>query len=242
MISKQTLQDAVELNLLQPDQLEPLLIFLNDTEHPSVKAKAKSNEPIRFVRSFGDVFITLGIFLLTYAVTLTSISSVQYFIPVLIFIAIAEWLVRIRQLILPGIALLISILFFSSQALALDYTSNSLYGVAIFSAISLLFYLRYRMPFSIFPFALGMIALVINQLGVDIFQQPIILTVIGLIVFAVAMSFDMRDTKRQSHLSDTAFWLHLIASPLMVHGIMVSLLLTDQEWVRGIPFEIFIFI
>ena len=240
MISKQTLQDAVELKLLQPDQLEPLFTFLNNTGHQPIKTKGESNESIRFVRSFGDVFISLGIFLLAYAVTLTSISNVQYFIPVLFFIAIAEWLVRIRQLILPGIALLLSILFFSYQALSLDYKSDSFYGIAIFSAISLLFYLRYRMPFSIFPFALGMVALVINQLGVDVFQQPIILSVIGLIVFAVAMSFDVRDTKRQSHLSETAFWLHLIASPLMVHGIMVSLLLTDLEWLRGIPFEIFI--
>ena len=242
MISKQALQDAVQHKLLQPEQLEPLFIFLNNTEQLPIRSDDFPNEPIRFVRSFGDVFITLGVFLLAYAVTLTSISNIQYWIPVVAFIALAEWLVRIRQLVLPGMALLITILYFSYQALSLDYTSDAFYGIAALSAFSLLFYLRYRMPFSIFPFTLGSVALVINQLGFDIFQQPIILTFIGFIVFVVAMSFDVRDIKRQSHLSDTAFWLHLIASPLMVHGIMASLLLTDQQWLQGIPFEAFILV
>jgi hypothetical protein len=41
----------------------------------------------------------------------------------------------------------------------------------------------------------------------------------GLTVFAVAMWWDMRDPLRQSTHSDVAFWLHLVAAPLMVHPV-----------------------
>jgi len=40
----------------------------------------------------------------------------------------------------------------------------------------------------------------------------------GLIVFAIAMYWDLSDRLRQTRRSDVAFWLHLAAAPLIVHG------------------------
>lgn len=42
---------------------------------------------------------------------------------------------------------------------------------------------------------------------------------LGLGVFALAMYWDMRDPQRQTNHSDVAFWLHLLAAPMMVHPI-----------------------
>jgi hypothetical protein len=52
------------------------------------------------------------------------------------------------------------------------------------------------------------------------------------------MSFDIQDTSRKTHLSDSAFWLHLLAAPLIVHGTMVTLLINDPAWLQAINKEV----
>ena len=42
----------------------------------------------------------------------------------------------------------------------------------------------------------------------------------GLGVFALAMHFDMSDTLRRTRRTDIAFWLHLLAAPLIVHPML----------------------
>jgi hypothetical protein len=43
--------------------------------------------------------------------------------------------------------------------------------------------------------------------------------VAGLAVFALAMRWDMSDPKRETRRADVAFWLHLLAAPLIVHPV-----------------------
>ena len=45
----------------------------------------------------------------------------------------------------------------------------------------------------------------------------------GIAVFAAAMRWDATDTLRQTRRSDVAFWLHLLAAPLLVHPIFTVL-------------------
>ncbi|HKR16888.1 MAG TPA: hypothetical protein VJM34_09370 [Novosphingobium sp.] len=40
----------------------------------------------------------------------------------------------------------------------------------------------------------------------------------GLVVFGIAMAWDISDRLRQTRRADVAFWLHLAAAPLVVHG------------------------
>ena len=49
---------------------------------------------------------------------------------------------------------------------------------------------------------------------------------LGIAVFLAAMKFDMSDRNRVTQRTDIAFWLHLLAAPLIVHSI-VRPLLTD---------------
>lgn len=52
----------------------------------------------------------------------------------------------------------------------------------------------------------------------------------GLIAFALAMRWDMSDRKRTTRRSDVAFWLHLLAAPLIAHPVFALLGVTD-----GVP-------
>jgi hypothetical protein len=57
----------------------------------------------------------------------------------------------------------------------------------------------------------------------------------GLRVFAAAMSFDLSDRDRMTRRSDCAFWLHLLAAPLIVHSLISLIdpnLCADQQRCR----------
>lgn len=45
----------------------------------------------------------------------------------------------------------------------------------------------------------------------------------GLLVFGLAMRFDLSDPGRRTRRTDIAFWLHLLAAPLLVHSIFSAL-------------------
>lgn len=233
MVSKKTLQEAAQKNIIQAEQIEPLYQFLN--QELSNPVTVYQEEPLKFMRSFGDIFITLGILLVVFAVNMADLSGYFQLIPALGFILAAEWLVRVRRLALPGIAILLAILYFVYRAINLEHENASLMVPGILSLTSLLFYLRYRMPFSLLPVATGVIVMILIQIGVDVLDHPVVFMGLGLVVFSIAMVFDAQDTDRVSHLSDSAFWLHLLAAPLIVHGAMVSMLLSDQSW--GVTFN-----
>ena len=50
---------------------------------------------------------------------------------------------------------------------------------------------------------------------------------LGLAIFALAMWFDSSDLKRQTRRTDIAFWLHLLAAPIIVHPILLSVTGSD---------------
>ena len=49
----------------------------------------------------------------------------------------------------------------------------------------------------------------------------LVLIPIGLAIFATAMKFDMSDRNRVTQRTDIAFWLHLLAAPLIVHSVVI---------------------
>ena len=53
----------------------------------------------------------------------------------------------------------------------------------------------------------------------------------GMVVFSVAVVFDLRDRERITVWSDCAFWLHVISAPLLVHPLFI--LATGQDVVLG---------
>ena len=238
MITKENLEKAAIQNIIQSEQVEPLYQFLR--EQPADSLADGREEPLRFIRSFGDVFITLGIVFLFASINIINLSGLSYLIAAAGFVLLAEWLVRVRRLALPGMAILLSILFFIYKAITDGSESSILLGLSIVAITSLLFYLRYKMPFSHLPLAASLVAMFILAIDVDAFKNPIVFAVSGIVVFSVAMWFDSRDTERASHLSDSGFWLHLLAAPLLVHGLMLTMLTSKQTWLGMLSNEIII--
>lgn len=221
-MNRNRLEAAAKQGIISSEQVESLLSFLESEENSS--EQSHSEDHMKFVRGFGDVFVTLGILFVAVASAQINMMSLLNIIPLLLLIGMSEWLVRGRRLVLPGIALLISSLYFASQLIELSMADYGLLNLLLLTTLAGLFYWRYKVPFTLLPIALGCIAMISVMIEIDLLHAQYIFIIYGLSVFAAAIWFDARDINRKTRFSDAAFWLHLLAAPLVVHGVMVSLL------------------
>jgi hypothetical protein len=93
---------------------------------------------------------------------------------------------------------------------------------------------RFRVPITVAAGAAALVGVVLALIAYAVGDterlENIMLgcaLVAGIGVFLVAMRWDGSDPKRETRRSDVAFWLHLLAAPLIVHPIFALLGLTD---------------
>jgi hypothetical protein len=102
------------------------------------------------------------------------------------------------------------------------YAPGMLAAALVTAALAALHYWRFHVPITIAAGAAALCAAFIAaaywllpQMDVNVTNG--LLLVCGLGVFAFAMRFDISDPTRQTRRTDIAFWLHLLAAPLIVH-------------------------
>jgi hypothetical protein len=108
------------------------------------------------------------------------------------------------------------------------FTQSAPFAVAIRAlvagAAALVFYARFRLPFALLPIAasivLAIAAVAVHFTGANL-ALSFVLLACGVLIFAAAMSFDVSDPQRVTRRSDCAFWLHLLAAPLIVHSLFM---------------------
>ncbi len=175
---------------------------------------------------------------------------------------LSEYFIRRRRMVAPAIAL--SVLFALNAAFTFaayyaqpfmlvqeDYSSLP-WPFMLGTLALLVFWWRFRVPFAMAMIAVGLfvVAMLIaaNTSGTpssptDLFLLSAggpfawITLVLGLLVFAVAMAFDMSDPHRVTRRSANGFWLHLVAAPALVNTVALSLLESDtattDAWLIG---------
>ncbi len=159
---------------------------------------------------------------------------------------LAEYFTRQRRMALPSILLLLGFAggmfwgifaifganapWLAEQVHATTADQNKQLMGAILSVVGLLtaaatwlHWRRFMVPITV---AVGAATAVAVAIGVILATVPGAVDAInwmllasGLIVFAVAMRWDMSDLERRTRRSDVAFWLHLAAAPLIAHPI-----------------------
>ncbi len=162
---------------------------------------------------------------------------------------LSEYFIRRRRMIGP--AIMMSILFSINAAFGLgqyfaqvfmlareDFSSLVLPGILAVVAI-FVFWLRFRVPFAMAIMAFGvfvvsMIAAATRSGTPQSVDQVFTLSaegsfawitlVIGLGTFALAMVFDASDPYRVTRRSAQGFWLHIVAAPMIVNTVALSLL------------------
>ncbi|MCB1489455.1 MAG: hypothetical protein KDJ88_18605 [Bauldia sp.] len=210
-------------------------------------------EEVRFIRGFQDVFMTIGValFLVGIGIAGPMVAGplIGTYAGAVVAFLLALGLTRRRRLVLPSIALAIGFTLFAGVGTAILIGGNGwdvLLGgwdvhnpgrirlIAGFAALlaSGLFYAVFRLPFALALVALsagvvvfGAAGMVVGEYMLAPWRLPIVLA-IGLVIFAVAMAFDLSDPGRRTMRADNAFWLHLVAAPMIVHA-TIGLVIAD---------------
>ena len=203
------------------------------------RTPAVDEEHFRLVTGFNDIFVVIACALL-----LTSVGSIgstkEAWIGALATAAVAwllaEFFVRKRRMALPAIVLLITFVggVFATSFLLLN-TAESSISIASFVAAAAAWahWQRFHVPITV---AAGVGTIVAGFIAVLVVTIPSakdlvfpLMFVSGLAVFALALRWDMSDIKRETRRSDIAFWLHLLAAPLLVHPVFKALgVFSDQ--------------
>lgn len=198
-------------------------------------------ENVRFARGFHDVFLTIGIVILLLGVVFLFGNLAGAAVAALTAWGLAEIYARRRKLVLPGIALAIGFVLsagflatvlLTAAEFSLTSPTSGPGSEDVFSGISgalaallasILFFWRFGLPFALGLIAISAIALMASVLALavpdlfDLYARGLFL-VAGLVIFWIAMRFDLSDRWRTTISADKAFWLHLIAAPLIMHS------------------------
>lgn len=230
MLTRADLDEAVKSGIITEGQ-SLALKELPAKRHAARHQHALSDERFVFMKNFNEFFIALGVVLLGVGLwaAASAFPGFAGLFPVL-FIAVmwglAEFLTRRLKLTLPSIVLAVFIVTTLAFVLKDSLSdANSLLIASLSAALSaLLFYWRFRLPFALLLLAGACVASVFAVFLALAGEPSQLLTyalflIAGLVVLIAAQWYDMSDRERLTRRSDCAFWLTLIAAPLIVHPI-----------------------
>lgn len=197
-----------------------------------------NEDDMRFVRSFSDVFISIGIGLLAFGLfgfCKLFGGGAMYLLGAVGLWLMAEYFGKKKRAHLPTLLIALSYLVFVHTGAGefLSMGKNAVVPALVTLGAMLLFYARFKLPFSIALIALALLILAYSFLGGFVpFGWFLLLS--GLALFAVAIMYDMRDTARLTRFADNAFWLHFTAAPLILHGLAIQFLSVNKTMIMGL--------
>lgn len=228
MYTDDDLNRAVQQQIFSPESVAQFRALVAAQQHTHLA----DEENFRLVSSFNDIFVVIASVLLLGALAVLGGNMGGWLLAAAAW-GLAEFFTHKRRMALPSIILLFSFSGGMAAGLAqlldvsmpIQNTQDAL--VLTLTALltcmaTALHWWRFHVPITVAVGA-GALALTIASavyalIGSD---EWMLITCfgLGLGVFALAMYWDMQDPQRQSNRSDVAFWLHLLAAPMMVHPV-----------------------
>ena len=255
MYSDGDITSAVEAGVMTNEDAAAFRNFIAEKRH----TPAVDEEHFRLITGFNDIFVVIACLLLLISITWIG-ESVTLAVGVLLQTvtawALAEYFIRKRRMALPSIVLLLAfvggvvatgILFLKDSGLSEEIIVGVPSAAAAISAW--LHWLRFKVPITVAAGTAALVAGVMMLLFALVpearkWMVPITFTA-GIVVFMAAMYWDGSDTQRQTRRSDVAFWLHLIAAPLIVHPVFSVLEIFDAQlglWQAGAVTALYVII
>ena len=202
-------------------------------------------EHFRLVNSFNDIFVAIAGMLVLIAVGWIAGGIERYLTGAAVAATawgLAEFFTRRRRMALPSILFLLAFtggvfatLMPSVNILSGKFGMQIAVAAAVAAGFTWLHWRRFRVPITVAAGATALIGVVVGLLIAitpDLLKwMNGILFAAGVSVFVFAMYWDFSDRLRQTRRADVAFWLHLLAAPLIVHPVftLFGLLSKDVE-------------
>ena len=241
MYTDEDLSQAVKNGILKQEAVDKFRLFISQQKN----TQSADEENFRLITGFNDIFVSISAFILMMSIGwLFGQADLIGSILRPLVIAILAWLLSLffilkRRLALPALLFLVS---FVVSIIAFSYASLKFIGidVEIASVISTavgviaawLHWNKFHVPITVAAGVASLVAcLIFLVLQIDLVKNYINLFIcaFGVLVFLFAMAWDSKDTSRLTRKSDVAFWLHLLAAPLIVHPIFSTLGIFDGE-------------
>ena len=250
MYSEADLQSAVSAGAITHEAAEALRAHAAGLR----SAPVADEEHFRLITGFNDIFVTIAAVLLLVAAAGIG-HAIAPGVPGLLVAGsawgLAEFFTRKRRMALPSIVLLLAFVggvtavpieLIDSTRPHFSDVATGLIGAGIgliAAAAAWIHWRRFMVPITVAAGAAALaataIALVmsaffqINGTRTDDLMLLPLVFVAGLAIFAYAMRWDMSDPQRETRRSDVAFWLHLLAAPMIAHPLFHWLGISDGE-------------
>ena len=255
MYKNQDIDTAVAAGVMSRETADAFLAHLTEadagvsTQYPDVE-KSPDEEHFRLVSSFNDIFVVIASLLVLVSVRLLGgiiHPMLGFALCAAVAWGLAEFFTRKKHMALPSIVLFFSFVGSVSVFFSLVLSANAvesskwfvwvMFALFVFSAY--MHWLRFRVPITVAAIS-GSVAIFVSALlkSIDSSNASInslALFVIGLGIFALAMFWDIRDTQRKTINTDIAFWLHLLAAPLLVQAVFPMENVFAQNWASNAP-------
>jgi hypothetical protein len=233
MYSEEDLVSAVKAGILSEEAAQAFRHHVAQVSRTPVA----DEERFRLVTGFNDIFVVIACVLLLLSLAWIGSAVAPPAGGALAAAAaawgLAEFFVRRRRMALPAIVLLLAFVasvLTAALSILVDgpLTAPPLVGaLAVTAAAAWLHWRRFQVPITI---AAGWAATLGLALAVVVWAYPDAIRftsamafVAGAASFLLAMRWDAADTRRETRKSDIAFWLHLLAAPLLVHSAFTAL-------------------
>ena len=228
MYSEEDVDNAVLDGVLTHDAAEAFRHYVARAQNTSVV----DEEHFRFIQGFNDIFVSIASLLFIFCVSLIFVDTSALLSCIFVVITswcLSEYFTKVRRMALTSIVLVASYLiagFYFPFIILMDDLSREWFaGIYIGVFVSTLAYLhwrRFQVPITL-SCILASLAYGISAGAAANYSQyghfpGLIAFFCGISVLVIAMIWDAADRTRSTRKSDVAFWLHLAASPLIVHG------------------------
>jgi hypothetical protein len=244
MYSESDLESAVSAGVITPQAAAAL----RDHVSAARASPMVDEENFRLLTGFNDIFVAIaGVLLLVGGAWIGNEvhPTVGAALVAMLAWGLSEYFTRVRHMALPSIIFLLAFVggvfgllvtfFLGDGDVGPDNQTGALVaaGCAAGAAgAAWVHWRRFHVPITVAAGALAIVAVIIGILLatiplLDSFIYPALL-ILGLCVFAFAMRWDISDTARTTRRSDVAFWLHLLAAPMIAHPIFQMLGLLDH--------------
>ncbi len=250
MYSEADLQSAVSAGAITHEAAEALRAHAAGLR----SAPVADEEHFRLITGFNDIFVTIAAVLLLVAAAGIG-HAIAPGVPGLLVAGsawgLAEFFTRKRRMALPSIVLLLAFVggvtavpieLIDSTRPHFSDVATGLIGAGIgliAAAAAWIHWRRFMVPITVAAGAAALAATAIALVMSAFFQingtrtddlmlLPLVFAA-GLAIFAYAMRWDMSDPQRETRRSDVAFWLHLLAAPMIAHPLFHWLGISDGE-------------